>query len=272
LLVGGVIASLGGQIALVIGADSGIGRACALELARAGARVAINYMTPSAQDARAVVNEIENTGGHAIAIAADIGRPREIERMFAEILQAFGALHILVNNTSIQQEITFEHLSPDQWSRVLDVDLTGQFLCIQQAVDLFDRRAMDQQDGGALGKIICVSSVQQTIPWSDHAHYAAAKAGIRLLMETLAQELGPKKIRVNAVAPGAICTTHNHSIWEHAPNREKLLTLIPYGRVGTPEDVARAVVWLASDESDYVTGSTLVVDGGMMLYPAFREQ
>lgn len=266
--------SLDGQFALITGASSGIGRACALALARAGAGVAVHYMQGFEQDALAIAGEIEDGGGRAIAVSADVSRPGDVEEMFAKALASFGALHILVNNASIQHDASlFEEMSLEQWNRVLNTDLTGQFLCAQQAVRLFDRRACNgqQQGAGALGKIICVSSVHQTIPWAGHANYAAAKAGVRLLMETLAQELGPKKIRVNAVAPGAIYTLNNHSIWENETNREKLLALIPYGRVGTPEDVAKAVVWLASDESDYVTGSTLTIDGGMMLYPAFRD-
>jgi glucose 1-dehydrogenase len=262
---------LKGQYALVTGAASGIGRACAFALAEAGAEVAINHLARSEDKAREVVKQIEARGGRAIATAADVRRADEVERMFSDILGAFGALHILVNNAGVQDDAPIQQMSLEQWSKVLDTDLTGQFLCAQQAVRLFElREAQGLQDGGALGKIICMSSVHQAIPWAGHANYAAAKGGVRLLMETLAQELAPKKIRVNAVAPGAICTAINRPMWENEQNRNKLLTLIPYGRIGTPEDVARAVTWLASDASDYVTGTTLVVDGGMMLYPAFR--
>jgi glucose 1-dehydrogenase len=262
---------LAGQFALVTGASSGIGRACALALAHAGAEVAINHIGGTEQDARKVVNEIKNNGGNAIAVTADVSRPDDVERMFAEVLRTFGTLHILINNAGIQRDAPFEEMSLKQWNDVLAVDLSGQFLCAQQAVRLFDQRAGANQThgAGALGKIICMSSVHQSIPWAGHVNYAAAKAGVRLLMETLAQELGPKKIRVNAVAPGVICTEINRPMWEDETNRRKLLTLIPYGRIGTPEDVARAVVWLASDDSDYVTGTTLTIDGGMMLYPAF---
>lgn len=266
--------SLDGQFALVTGAGSAIGRACALALARAGAGVAVNYAADCERAGRAVAQEIESLGARAVALPADVSRSGEVENMFCGILRAFGALHILVNNAGVEPETPFELMSLEQWNRVLDANLTGQFLCAQQAVRLFELRAAAprNRDAGALGKIICMSSVHQSIPWSDHANYAAAKSGVRLLMETLAQELGPRKIRVNAVSPGAICTANGSSVWENEGNRRQLLTLIPYGRVGTPEDVARAVLWLASDESDYVTGSTLVVDGGMMLYPVFREQ
>lgn len=266
--------SLDGQFALVTGAGSDIGRACALALARAGAGVAINYTADSERAGRAVAEEIASLGARAVALHADVSRPDEVERMFSELLRAFGALHILVNNAAgVRQEAPFELMSLEQLNRVLDANLTGQFLCAQQAVRLFELRAdaAQKRDDGALGKIVCVSSVHQSIPWAGHANHAAAKAGVRLLMETLAQELGPRKIRVNAVSPGAICTANGSSVWENEGNRRQLLTLIPYGRVGTPEDVARAVLWLASDESDYVTGSTLVVDGGMMLYPVFRD-
>jgi glucose 1-dehydrogenase len=265
--------SLDGQFALVTGAASSIGRACALALARAGAGVALNYCAHSWPAARSVTEEIQDLGGRAVALAADISRPDEVERMYSEVLRAFGALHILVNNAGMQ-ETSFEQIPVEQWSRALDANLTGQFLCAQQAVRLFELRAgtARNRDGGALGKIVCLSSVHQPIPWAGHANRASEKAGVRLLMETLAQELGPRKIRVNAVAPGAIRTVDGGSVWEDEGNRRQLLTLIPYGRVGTPEDVARAVLWLASDESDYVTGSILTVDGGMMLYPVFRDQ
>lgn len=262
--------SLDGQFALVTGAGSGIGRACALALARAGAAVAVNHAAGFEQQATEIIREIETSGGQAIAVPADIGRPDQIEGMFAAVEQTFGALHILVNNAGIPLDASLE-MSLEQWNRIHEGFLTSQFLCAQQAVRLFERRAGgSNQDAGALGKIICISSVHHAMPWAGHANYAAAQARVRLLMETLAQELGPKKIRVNIVVPGAIHTLNNHSIWENEENREKLLALIPYGRVGTPEDVANAVVWLASDDSDYVTGSTLVIDGGMMLYPAFR--
>jgi glucose 1-dehydrogenase len=263
--------SFQGQYALVTGAASGIGRACALALAEAGAGVAVNHLPRSADKARKVVREIEARGGRAIAAAADVRRADEVERMFSEVLERFGALHILVNNAGVQDDAPFQQMSLEQWNKVLDTDLTGQFLCAQQAVRLFElREGRDFQNGSALGKIICMSSVHQAIPWAGHVNYAAAKGGVRLLMETMAQELAPKKIRVNAVAPGAICTDINRPVWENEEKRHQLLTLIPYGRIGTPEDVAHAVVWLASDESDYITGTTLTVDGGMMLYPAFR--
>lgn len=154
---------------------------------------------------------------------------------------------------------------------MIDTNLTGQFLCAQAAVRMFRHQKHDRGRSPAIGKIIFNSSVHQVIPWAGRANYAAAKGGLKLLMETLAQELASEKIRVNAIAPGAIQTDINSASWQTPEHRDRLLQLIPYGRIGVPEDVARAAVWLASDESDYVVGTTLYIDGGMLLYPAFRE-
>ena len=265
--------SLAGQTALVTGASSGIGRACALALAAAGARVAVNY--PPSDDSRVraeqVVAEIGRTGGVAMAVAGDVSDEAAVAAMMAEIRHRFETLHILVNNAGIQRDNPVVEMTIDDWRRVIDVNLTGQFLCARAAVREFLRRGPDPAVSRAAGKIVCMSSVHQAIPWAHHANYAASKGGVMMLAKSLAQELAPEHIRVNAVAPGAIATGINRSAWKTDAARRELLELIPYGRVGDVEDVARAVVWLASDDSDYVTGATLVIDGGMMLYPGFAE-
>jgi len=158
----------------------------------------------------------------------------------------------------------------DEWRTVIDVNLTGQFLCAREAI----KRFLAQESSPvskARGKIICMSSVHEVIPWAGHVNYAASKGGIMLMMKTLAQEVAEKKIRVNGIAPGAIKTNINRPAWSDPQNARDLLKLIPYGRIGEPEDIAKAVVWLASDDSDYVIGASLFVDGGMTLYPEFRE-
>lgn len=258
------------QRALVTGASSGIGRAIALALAEAGAAVAVNYLSDR-QGADAVVDAIAASGGHGLALQADVSRPRDCERMFAAMVERFGGIDILVANAGIQRDAAFTEMSLDQWREVIDVNLTGPFLCAQHAVRQFRRQRRDQGRSRAAGKIVFTSSVHQVIPWAGHVNYAASKGGLKLLMESMAQEFAAEGIRVNAIAPGAIRTPINTAAWDSGEAARKLLELIPYGRIGEPEDVARAVVWLASDQSDYVVGTTLFVDGGMTLYPAFRE-
>jgi glucose 1-dehydrogenase len=159
----------------------------------------------------------------------------------------------------------------EQWNTVIAVNLTGQFLCARAAVREFRRRGPRPLVSRALGKIICISSVHEVIPWARHANYAASKGGVMLMMKSLAQEVAPLKIRVNSISPGAIRTPINRPAWETPSACEALLRLIPYRRIGEPEDIGRAAVWVASDESDYVTGTSLYVDGGMTLYPEFAH-
>lgn len=256
------------QKALVTGASSGIGEACALALGAAGAAVAVNYLA-DAGEANRVVEAIRKAGAEAIAVKADVSREDEVQAMFAEIQKEFGTIDILVNNAGLQQDAAFHQMTLKQWNIVIGVNLTGQFLCARAAVQEFLRRGVVASVSRAAGKIICMSSVHEVIPWGGHVNYAASKGGVMQLMKSMAQELAPKKIRVNSIAPGAIKTPINRSAWETPEAERELLSLIPDGRVGTPDDIARAAVWLASDASDYVTGTTLFVDGGMTLYPGF---
>jgi glucose 1-dehydrogenase len=261
---------LEGQRALVTGASSGIGEAIAHAVADAGASVVVNYRSSKA-DAERIVTEICARGGKAIPVQADVSQPADCGRLFAEVRDVLGGVDIVVANAGIQRDAPFTELSLDDWRKVLEVNLTGQFLCAQEAVRCFREQGLDPGRSMALGKIIFTNSVHQEIPWAGHANYATAKGGLKLLMESMAQELACEKIRVNAIAPGAIKTPINRDAWETKDAKAQLLKLIPYGRVGEPEDVAKAAVWLASDESDYVVGATLFVDGGMLLYPGFRE-
>jgi glucose 1-dehydrogenase len=256
------------QKALVTGASSGIGEACALALGAAGAAVAVNYLS-DAGEANRVVEAIRKAGAEAIAVKADVSREDEVQAMFAEMQKKFGTIDILVNNAGLQQDAAFHQMTLKQWNIVIGVNLTGQFLCARAAVQEFLRRGVVVSVSRAAGKIICMSSVHEVIPWGGHVNYAASKGGVMQLMKSMAQELAPKKIRVNSIAPGAIKTPINRSAWETPEAEKELLSLIPDGRVGTPDDIARAAVWLASDASDYVTGTTLFVDGGMTLYPGF---
>ena len=261
---------LSGQAAIVTGAISGLGRARALAPAQAGAQVGVNHLPRSAAAAAEVVSEIEAAGGTVLTSAADVSLEQDVDAMFAEAVQRFGTVHILVNNAGIEQGAPFQDMSLAQWQRVIDVNLTGQFLCARAAVREFFRRGLQPEVSCALGKIICMSSVHQAIPWAFQTNYAASKGGVLMLMQSLAQELAPHRVRVNAIAPGAIRTPINRQVWESEAGLSSLLELIPYGRIGAPEDVATTVLWLASDLSDYMIGTTVFVDGGMTLYPSFR--
>ena len=259
---------LTGQPALVTGANSGIGKAVALGLARAGADVVVNYVV-NPSEADAVVRDIEAIGRRAIAIKADVSKEDEVERMFAAATEHFGTLHIVVSNAGLQRDSAFTDMTLDQWNTVIGINLTGQFLCTRAAARIFKQRGIVPSVSQAAGKIICMSSVHQQIPWAGHANYAASKGGVMLLMKSIAQELAPHLIRVNSIAPGAIRTPINTSAWDTPSAYADLMTLVPYKRIGEPDDIAQAAVWLASDASDYVTGTTLFVDGGMTLYPGF---
>ncbi|MFI6647952.1 SDR family oxidoreductase [Streptomyces sp. NPDC050529] len=259
---------LKGQTALVTGANSGIGKATAIALGRAGADVVVNYV--SGRDAaEQVVQEITSFGVRAVASEADVSQESQVVAMVDRAVQDFGTLDILVANAGMQRDARFTDMTLAEWQKVLDVNLTGQFLCAREATREFRRRGVVPEVSRAAGKIICMSSVHQLIPWAGHVNYASSKGGVQMMMQTLAQELAPEKIRVNAVAPGAIRTPINRSAWETQEARDDLLRLIPYDRIGDPEDIAHAVVLLASDLMDYVVGTTLYVDGGMTLFPGF---
>jgi len=263
-------ALLAGQKALVTGASSGIGLATAVALGSAGADVVLNYVAHQEQ-AEAAAAEIRRTGANAFLHRADISSEREVQAMFRRMMDELGTIDILVNNAGIQRGARFHEMTLADWSAVMAVNLTGQFLCAREAVVEFRRRGVVPAVSRAAGKIVCISSVHEVIPWSGHAAYAASKGGVRLMMKSLAQEVAPERIRVNSIAPGAIRTPINTPAWETPQAYAKLMELVPYRRIGEPEDIARAAVWLASDESDYVTGATLFVDGGMTLYPGFAE-
>jgi glucose 1-dehydrogenase len=262
---------LSGQVAIITGASSGIGAGCAKELAKAGATVVVNYPVASTREmAEKVVAEIAANGGTAISYQADVSKETDVQNMFNDVVKRFGTVDILVNNAGLQKDAPFTEMTLDQWNFVLGVNLTGQFLCAREAIKEFLRRGVNGKSKSA-GKIICMSSVHEVIPWAGHANYAASKGGVMLMMKTIAQEYASHKIRINSIAPGAIATTINHDAWDTAEHLQKLLRLIPQKRVGQVEDIGKAAVWLASDDADYVNGTTLFVDGGMTLYPGFED-
>jgi glucose 1-dehydrogenase len=260
--------SLRGQKALVTGANSGIGKAVAIALGQAGADVVVNYVggAPAADE---VASVIADSGVRALAIRADVSQEADVEAMFAQMLKEFGTIDILVSNAGLQKDAPLEEMTLAQWNTVIGVNLTGQFLCARAAVREFKRRGVVKGVSVAAGKIICMSSVHETIPWAGHVNYAASKGGVMLMMKSIAQEVAPYRIRVNSICPGAIRTPINTSAWSTPEAYESLMTLIPYKRIGEPADIGRVAVFLASDQADYINGASIFVDGGMTLYPGF---
>jgi len=254
---------LGGQRALVTGASSGIGRATALRLAGEGASIVVNYYG-SGEEAEEVVREISNVGTKAVAVQADVSSEKEVDAMFKQAVSEFGGLDILVNNAGIEHEYKFVDLPLNKWQRVIDVNLTGAFLCAQRAARLM----LKSQKGGS---IINITSVHQIIPWVGYADYCATKAGLDMLTKTVALELADQKIRMNSIAPGAIKTPINEEVWNNPEGLKDLLKKIPVRRVGEPEEIASLVAFLCSDDASYITGATIYIDGGMTLYPSFKH-
>jgi glucose 1-dehydrogenase len=258
-----------GQRALVTGANSGIGRAVAAALGAAGASVVVNYVARE-EEAAKVVEEITRTGAQAVAVRADVSMEADVQGMFARAVEAFGGIDILVNNAGLQKDAPFDELTVAAWDLVMNVNLKGQFLCAREAVRAFRRQGLRPDVSCSAGKIICISSVHDVIPWAGHVNYAASKGGVMMMMKSIAQEVAPYHIRVNSISPGAVRTPINMDAWSTREAYNSLMHLIPYKRIGEPAEIGRAAVWLASDDSDYITGATIYVDGGMTLYPGFE--
>ena len=259
-----------GQTCIVTGSSSGIGEAIALAMGEDGANVVVNYHS-NKEDAEETAHKISksNLSGEAIAIKCDVSKEDDVLSMFKQTIDHFGTVDICVPNAGLQKDCALHEMSLKDWQTVIDVNLTGQFLCVREALREFLKRGMRPEVSKSLGKIIHMSSVHQIIPWAGHANYAASKGAIAMLMETICQEYAPQKVRCNSIAPGAIKTPINKSAWETPEALEKLNKLIPYKRIGVPEDIGSAAVWLASDESEYINGTTIYVDGGMTCYPGF---
>ena len=261
---------LKGQKAIVTGANSGIGKGIAIALGEAGADVVVNYVHDE-RTADEVVQNIRRCGSKAYSYCADVSSEPQVVEMFQKMVKEFGAIHILINNAGLQKDAPFDQMTLDQWNFVIGVNLTGQFLCAREAVRHFKSRGVVKEISCAAGKIICISSVHEVIPWSGHVNYAASKGGIMMMMKSIAQEVSPFRIRVNSIAPGAVRTPINAAAWSTPEAYTDLMKVVPYKRIGEPDDIGRVAVWLASDNADYITGATLFVDGGMTLYPGFTE-
>jgi glucose 1-dehydrogenase len=260
---------LKGQKALVTGGNTGIGKGIAIALAHAGADVVVNYRSDE-ETAHETVEEARLCNSRVVAHKSDVSKEDDVRAMFARMFDEFGTIDILVNNAGLQQDARLEDMTLDQWNRVISVNLTGHFLCAREAVREFKRRGVKPDISCAAGKIICISSVHEVIPWAGHVNYAASKGGVMLLMKSIAQEVAPYRIRVNSICPGAIRTNINREAWSTPEAYSNLMKLIPYKRIGEVDDIGRVAAWLASDQADYIHGTSIFVDGGMTLYPGFE--
>jgi len=254
---------LTGKRVLVTGGNSGLGAAMVRAFAEAGARVAINYVV-GPEAATALVDELKKAGGEAMAVKADISAADEVAAMFAEIDKAWGGIDVLANNAGIDGKHAMAwEIDVADWRRVIDINLAGAFTCAREAL----KRMVPQKSG----VIINTSSVHEIIAWSGYSAYTASKAGLSMMAKTMAQEAGPHGVRVLCIAPGAIATPINASVWQDPDGLKDLLTKIPLNRIGKPEDIAGMAVVLASDVASYVTATTVYVDGGMTDYPDFMK-
>jgi glucose 1-dehydrogenase len=258
------------QTVLVTGASSGIGQGIAIAFGQQGANVIINYNSDD-EGAKDTLEKVLEGGGKGFIYKADVSKEDEVSKMFQKAVDEYKTLDILISNAGIQKDSSFASMTLDDWNQVIDTNLTGNFLCAREAIKQFQKKEPIDLESKAVGNIIFISSVHDIIPWAGHVNYASSKGGILMLMKSLALEVASKKIRVNGISPGAIATDINDEVWNDEAKKKELLKLIPYKRIGLPEDIARVAVWLASHESDYITGTTIYVDGGMTLYPGFLE-
>lgn len=258
------------QTVLVTGASSGIGQGIATAFGRKKANVVVNYYSDE-EGANHTLGLIKEAGGNGFICKADVSKEDDVISMFAQTINEFGSLDVLINNAGIQKDSSFSSMTIEQWNKVISTNLTGHFLCAREAIKHFEATQRSKGEGNAVGNIIFISSVHDIIPWAGHANYASSKGGILMLMKSLALEVAPKKIRVNSISPGAIATDINDEVWKDEEKKKELLKLIPYRRIGQPDDIGKVAIWMASAESDYITGTTIYVDGGMTLYPGFLE-
>jgi glucose 1-dehydrogenase len=254
----------GSKIAIVTGSSEGIGKAIAIAFARSGEYSGIVVNSRRLEEAQQVADEIKALGCDSIAIQADVSKENDCISLIEGTIRKYGRIDVLVNNAGIQKDVPFEQTSIEEWYKIIGVDLTGPFVCSREAI-----KYMEKQNDPKGGCIINISSVHQTIPKPHYVPYATSKAGIEMMTKTMALELAKDNIRANLVAPGAIETNMNSDLKENKEMLEKVLNQIPVRRIGSPEEVANVVEFLASYKASYVTGTTFYVDGGMTLYPSF---
>lgn len=253
------------KVAIITGSSKGIGRAIALAFAKSNEYSSLVINSRRLQEAELVVEEIKKTTScNAVAIVGDVSKEEDCIYLITETVNKFNRIDVLVNNAGIQKDIPLTETTLQDWYNIISVDLTGPFICSREVV-----KQMKVQDNPRGGCIINISSVHQIIPKPHYLPYATSKGGIDMMTKTMALELAADSIRVNIVAPGAIDTDMNMSLRTDIKEREKTLKKIPLGRIGKDEEVANVVEFLASSKASYITGTTIVVDGGMTLYPSF---
>jgi len=243
------------KVALITGASSGIGQGIAAEFVKQGAKVVINHY-PGDKEAAAAAQMVKQLGENTLALPADVSKRDQVEKMFADTVGHFGRLDIAVSNAGIEKQIPFQDIIDDDWNKIMSVNLYGAFVVSQTAV----RQMLQQGDGG---KVLFISSVHEDIPFPNHTVYCASKGALRMMMRNMAVDLAPHHINVNNIAPGAIATPINQAVLDNPQDKKNAESEIPWGRFGTPQEVANVAVFLASADSDYVTGSTYYVDGGL---------
>lgn len=255
---------LAGKVALVTGGDGGLGTAMCLKLVAAGAAVAVGWYGKDPAHANALVKQITDAGGRALAVSGNVASLADVQADMQQVIDGLGGIHIVVNNAGFENEHEFLEMPADVWQGVLNVNLTGPFLVGQTAA-----KWMAANNTG--GVIINISSVHDVIPWSHYAHYCAAKAGLSMLTKCMAVALAEHKIRAVTVCPGAIATPINQNVWGSDTLRPLLEAKIPWGRIGQPDDVANVVTFLASPDAEYINGSQIYVDGAMIQYADFQH-
>jgi glucose 1-dehydrogenase len=255
-MMGGRILRLENKVAVITGSSSGIGSAIALAFAKEGAAVAVDYRSHP-DEAKEIVEQVERFGGRAISVHADVSSPEDVKNLIQKAVEEFGRLDVMINNAGMEEKMPFLETPLDVWNKTIAVNLTGAWLGCQEA-------AKQMVSQGGSGRILNISSVHEDLPMPTNSPYCATKGGLRMLMRTIAVELAPHNITVNNIAPGAVATPMDAPLEEDANKMQQLLSEIPLRRMGKPEEVAALAVYLASDDAAYVTGSTFVIDGGMM--------
>ena len=251
------------KVVIVTGAGGGIGKSIAENFGKAQAKVVLNYRSDRHHDElNESIEIITNAGGEAITVQGDVSVEADVKNLVKTTIDHFGTLDIMINNAGFEKAIPSHEMSLQEWQKVIDINLTGAFIGSREAINHFLKENKQ-------GVIINTASVHDRIPWPNYVNYAASKGGLKLMMETMSMEYAQYGIRINNISPGAIVTEHTKEKFSNPQTRDETLAMIPARKIGEPQDVANVVLFLASDFSSYVHGTTIYVDGGMTNYPSF---
>nr|WP_263314973.1 glucose 1-dehydrogenase [Mammaliicoccus sp. Marseille-Q6498] len=249
------------KVVIITGGNSGIGKSTSERFGREESKVVINYLD-HAEDAEAIVKTIKESGGDAIAVQGDVSKEEDIKNLIQKAHEKFGRIDVMINNAGFEKPIPTHEMSLEEWSKVIDINLTGAFLGSREAVKYYLEHDIK-------GQIINTASVHDVIPWPNYVNYAASKGGLKLMMETMSMEYGKNGIRINNVSPGAVVTEHTREKFSDPATRKETLEMIPLNEIGEADQVANINAFLASEQAHYIHGTTIYVDGGMTNYPAF---